>query len=305
MPAPVARSPRRDLENLALGADAGLARALHDKAARGAAGAAEGRVLAQGADWRVVDVVCTSGPADRPFEEQPAWASVSLVRAGTFTCRSDAGAALLSAGAWLLVHPGQTFECAHRHGEGDRCLSFQFAPPLFEEVARDAGLTRARFTHHRLPPLRRLAPAGAHAVAAIARGTALDEVALTLAGGVIAAATGAPTAPAVAHGEARIAAALRRLEADLAAPHPLAELAAAARLSPYHFLRVFKAVTGVTPHQWLLRARLRCAAHLLATTRRPVTEIALDVGFADLSNFIRTFRAELGAAPRRYRTLAQ
>jgi AraC-like DNA-binding protein len=94
---------------------------------------------------------------------------------------------------------------------------------------------------------------------------------------------------------------LRRLEAQTAELHPLSDLARTAGLSPYHFLRVFKGVTGVTPHQWLLRARLREAAHRLATSRAPVTEIALEVGFDDLSNFIRTFRAEYGVPPSRYR----
>ena len=83
-----------------------------------------------------------------------------------------------------------------------------------------------------------------------------------------------------------------------------AALAGMAKLSPYHFLRSFKAVTGVTPHQWLLRARLRDAAGKLAATRTPVTNIALDVGFEDLSNFTRSFHAEFGASPRRYRLAA-
>ena len=75
-------------------------------------------------------------------------------------------------------------------------------------------------------------------------------------------------------------------------------------MSPYHFLRTFKRVTGVTPHQWLLRARLREAARRLAASRAPVTDIALDVGFEDLSNFMRSFRAEFGVSPRRYRLAA-
>ena len=97
---------------------------------------------------------------------------------------------------------------------------------------------------------------------------------------------------------------LRYMAAHSAAPHTIAALAALAKLSPYHFLRSFKAVTGVTPHQWLLRARLRAAAEKLAATKTPVTDIALDVGFDDLSNFTRTFRAEFGAAPRQYRLAA-
>ena len=60
---------------------------------------------------------------------------------------------------------------------------------------------------------------------------------------------------------------LRYMAEHAAAPHTVAGLARMAKLSPYHFLRSFKAVTGVTPHQWLLRARLRAAAEKLATTQ--------------------------------------
>jgi AraC family transcriptional regulator len=87
-------------------------------------------------------------------------------------------------------------------------------------------------------------------------------------------------------------------------PHTLAASARSAGVSRYHFLRTFRSATGVTPHQWLLRARLREAAHRLVTTRTPVTSIALEVGFEDLSNFIRSFRAEFGVSPSRYRGTA-
>jgi AraC family transcriptional regulator len=97
---------------------------------------------------------------------------------------------------------------------------------------------------------------------------------------------------------------LRWLASHACEPHSLAELARRAGLSPYHFLRTFKRVAGVTPHQWLLRARLREAARRLGAGRQPVTEIALDVGFEDLSNFMRAFRAEFGTSPRRYRLAA-
>jgi AraC family transcriptional regulator len=66
-------------------------------------------------------------------------------------------------------------------------------------------------------------------------------------------------------------------------------------------LRVFRQVTGTTPHQYLIGARLRLAARLLLDTDRPVTESAYDVGFNDLSNFMRTFRRVIGETPREYR----
>ena len=79
-----------------------------------------------------------------------------------------------------------------------------------------------------------------------------------------------------------------------------------AGLSAYHFLRLFARVVGVTPHQYLLRARLRRAARLLTQDdERTVTDIALDVGFADLSNFVRSFHRAAGVSPRHFRHAAR
>jgi AraC-like DNA-binding protein len=64
-------------------------------------------------------------------------------------------------------------------------------------------------------------------------------------------------------------------------------------------------VLGVTPHQYLVRARLRRAAQLLADGDRPITGIAFDVGFGDLSNFVRTFRRAAGLSPRQFRAAAR
>jgi AraC-like DNA-binding protein len=60
-------------------------------------------------------------------------------------------------------------------------------------------------------------------------------------------------------------------------------------------------VLGVTPHQYLVRARLRRAARLLAEDDRDVTEVAYDVGFNDLSNFVRTFHRAAGVSPLKFR----
>lgn len=89
----------------------------------------------------------------------------------------------------------------------------------------------------------------------------------------------------------------RRPEADLT----LGSLAREAGLSPFHFLRLFERLTGVTPHQYVLRTRLREAAARLATEPAKVLDVALDCGFGDLSNFNRAFRAEFGASPRAFR----
>jgi AraC-like DNA-binding protein len=284
-----------------------LATALVRKALAGKAGATEGRTVAAGEGWRVSDIVCTSGPCDRPFEEHFSSASISIVLSGTFGYRSDRGSWLLAPGVMLLGNAGHAFECSHPYGEGDRCISFQYEAGLLERVAYDAGAKLTAFDRHCIPPLRELAAMTARATMAmtktIGRSDSFEEISLELAGAVIEVAgrTRREEASISARDSARIARVLRQLESSIVEPHTLADLARDAGLSRYHFLRTFKSVTGITPHQWLLRARLRHAAQRLATSRHPVTEIAFDVGFEDLSNFIRSFRGEFGVSPSRYR----
>jgi AraC family transcriptional regulator len=264
-----------------------LTTALSRKARLGAAGAAQASLLAAGQGWRAFDVVCTCGPCDRPFEERHETASVSLVMAGSFVCRSRCGTSLLSPGSWFLLSGSEPIECSHHHGEGDHCLSFQFDPETFARLAHGAAGARLPLARQALPPLRRHAGLTLRAMLAIERKAALEEVAFEVAGTVIAAAQGQePAAPSNRHQAG------------------LNDLAYEVNMSPYHFLRTFKLVTGITPHQWLLRARLRDAARRLVTSRASITTIALDVGFEDLSNFIRSFRAEFGLSPRQYRACA-
>jgi AraC-like DNA-binding protein len=79
--------------------------------------------------------------------------------------------------------------------------------------------------------------------------------------------------------------------------------AAEARLSRYHFLRIFCQLAGLTPHQYIVRARLRRAALELITEPGQVLNIALASGFGDVSNFNHAFRAEFGVSPSLYRKI--
>jgi len=153
-------------------------------------------------------------------------------------------------------------------------------------------------------PLRDLSGITARARQGIGHPEIMEEVAFELAGSALGLAGSVRRGPSPAQHHGRLTRVLRYMATHSAAPHKLTGLASMAAMSPYHFLRTFRAVTGVTPHQWLLRARLREAAERLANTNTPVTNVALDVGFDDLSNFTRSFRAEFGAAPREYRLAA-
>lgn len=265
------------------------------------------RRLAEGDGWGVDDIVCTAGPRDRPFEERHASVALAVVVAGTFNYRCASGEALLTPGSLFLGDAGDAFECGHEHAAGDRCVSFHFERGTFERLAAEAGAARARLGRPSLPPLRALSPPVARAWAGVASGDApWEEIAFDLAGRALRLAAGearrSPAPPPNA--EARVTRVVRALEGRLDEPLSLGVLAREAGLSPYHFLRTFRAVTGVTPHQYLLRARLREAARRLARGNERVLDLALDSGFGDLSNFNRTFRAEFGRSPRAWRALS-
>jgi len=284
-----------------------LQEAVRQRVLNGGAGGATARRLAEGAGWRVVDVICTSGPDDRPFEEAHASVSISMIVAGTFQYRTHTRRELLAPGAILLGNPGQSYECAHEHGNGDRCISFQYTPAFFERIVQ----SHPGFRTARLPPLRAASPLVARACAAVEGASeaawntaAWEELAIEVAGQTLRLANDVDVDGSAAAGQSaisRVSRAVRAIELHHADALSLDALAQDAGLSPYHFLRTFTRITGVTPHQFALRTRLRDAATRLALDDARVIDVALDCGFGDVSNFNRTFRAEFGVAPRQYR----
>jgi transcriptional regulator GlxA family with amidase domain len=87
-------------------------------------------------------------------------------------------------------------------------------------------------------------------------------------------------------------------------PLDVPSLARIAHVSEAHFIRTFRATFGETPHRYLQRRRVERAMFLLWHTDRSVTEICLDVGFASLGSFSRTFTRIVGETPSDYRKRA-
>jgi AraC family transcriptional regulator len=81
----------------------------------------------------------------------------------------------------------------------------------------------------------------------------------------------------------------------------LEELAGVAHMSPYHFSRLFKRSTGLSPHQYVVRKRVERAKDLLKNTELSLHEVALSVGFADQSHLSRYTKRLLGASPKSLR----
>jgi transcriptional regulator GlxA family with amidase domain len=110
-----------------------------------------------------------------------------------------------------------------------------------------------------------------------------------------------PTSRTFPAGERRVTDLVRAIEHRPGDAHTLDSLARAAGLSPFHFVRTFQQLTGVSPHQYVMRARLREAAARLVDESAKVLDIALDCGFGDASNFNHAFKREFGVSPRAFR----
>ena len=254
-------------------------------------------------DLQVHDVHCSAGPGDAARPEVHTAFVLAFVRSGSFGVRTEQGAHQLVPGGFMTGAPGHVFACSHEHGQGDRCLSFHLSPALVDTLA---GERTPEWHTGGLPPEPELGMLAALALAAAEGGTdvSLEEAALLLVDRFLARGGAARPAwaPRVVDRRRAVDIALW-VEAHADEPMQLATLARRAGLSPFHFLRVFTRVLGVTPHQYLLAARLRRAAGLLADPAHPVTDVAFEVGFGDLSHFVRTFRRAAGVSPGRFRRL--
>lgn len=270
------------------------------------------RTIAGGEGWLLREFICRQGPQHRPFEERHEHVTIAAVVEGSFRYRCAAGTALLYPGALLLGQAGTCFECGHEHGTGDRCVAVHLAPALFEEVASAVtGLPRFRFPVAMLPANARLALPLVEAEA-ISRhdganlegeAAAMEEWAIGLAETALGVLTGIDDAPGSPspRDQRRIGRALRHIEAHAEEPLDLAVLADAAAMSKYHFLRMFRRIAGVTPYRYLLGLRLRRAAARLCASSAPISMIAFEAGFGDLSTFNHRFREVFGASPSAFR----
>lgn len=253
-----------------------------------------------------VDYRCRATLGEKPFVERHVNHTVAYVRKGSFGYRARGKSYELVPGSILVGNPGDEYVCTHDHAAGDECLSFI----LPRELVAEMGEARNIWEVGALPPLAELLVLGELAQAAVDGRTdvAIPEAGLALAARFVAVVTGRKLPASASPGARDRRRAVEAAEWIEEHAHEAVDLSSAAGqvgLTAFHFLRLFSKVLGVTPHQYLVRARLRRAARLLADDARSITEIAFDVGFGDLSNFVRTFHRAAGASPRNFRRAAR
>jgi AraC-like DNA-binding protein len=89
----------------------------------------------------------------------------------------------------------------------------------------------------------------------------------------------------------------QNMECKISVKHLAQELG----MSQYHFIRLFAAVFGVTPHRYRLINQLQKAKRELLMSKKPITDVAFDCGFSSLGTFSSVFKNDLGMTPRQYR----
>jgi len=96
----------------------------------------------------------------------------------------------------------------------------------------------------------------------------------------------------------RLARVTALIEASLDDPPSLREMAEAAAMSPFHFQRLFRATTGLTPHAYAAARRMERARRMLLGSHAKVAYVAAELGFSDLAHFRRAFRRQFNGTPR-------
>lgn len=244
---------------------------------------------------------CVGDGTRRPVEKRYQDWAVGAVDSGVFSYRAGRGQLLAIPGAILFGNAGEAFTCQNSGVRTNRRFVVTFSEPLMAEAGEALDLNEASFKTAALPP----GPQSMHLYGAVRRLALsehiLDDLALEVVTAGLQIGRGFRRWSRSRIEAARVARVVKYLEATFAESHRLDDMAEVARLSRYHFIRVFRQVTGTSPRQFLIGLRLRAASERLQTSTEPVTSLALAVGFNDISHFNRTFRRAFGMSPRQWR----
>jgi len=237
-----------------------------------------------------------------PPSEIAADYSVNLVEQGSFALETCEGRWTLRAGDVFVSYPGMEYRCSHDQAmPEDVCFTVACDGRVRTEEVAD--LERTAREHAILPPKNRLA----YLFHVLASRRDIDSLDIEEAASAVMAVAGSKeSAGQKPHGSSqlrwyaeRVDAAREHMRRDYAGEQRLVRLARTVGMSPFHFARVFRELSGTSPHQFLLGIRLREAAKRLREGAS-VTEACYGCGFQNLSHFSRQFTRRFGVRPSLY-----
>jgi AraC family transcriptional regulator len=234
--------------------------------------------------------------------------TINFVEDGHFGIAAHGQSWLLSPGSVFVSRPGEVR--SYRHYEdipSDVCASVSFNSEFIENLFDEPPLFLRTDQPVVLPPTNRLAflKRQLDRLTTEPEHFALDSWASELLAAVGALSAERPQGPAYSSRQfkwyaERIEGARTILETTCSEPHSLNSLATAVGMSVFQFSRIFRQLVGVPPHRYLLTVRLSRAAEMLLDGMS-ITEVCYEVGYSNLSHFIRSFRRKFGCCPSAYK----
>ncbi len=276
----------------------------------------ERRLLYRGLGISVADFRCRARIEPVGPEEPNQSHSIVIVRRGLFRCGHRGEWRVADPNHLLFLNRDELHRYEHPLPGGDDCTIVTLEPAIALEVVnlhapRLAGSPERPFRGGHAAGTARFVGLHYEALALIRREVAavriedslaeLVEVALTLADISATRAAGKLTPRAARRQRDRAETVKLELNRSVASPPGLAALAAKVGCSAFHLSRLFRREEGVSLREFHRRLRARLAAERLARGARDLTDLALDLGYADHSHFTNSFRREWGVPPSRFR----
>lgn len=249
---------------------------------------------------------CFARHEDSQFDVPSTWdvsynkTAIGVVLSGCFEYRAPNGTITGVPGSVIFGNPRESFAVRHSGRIGNRRLVLWYDTSFVEGIAAALHLDSARFPCAGLPPGRTASSIFAQ-LQSIARNNDL-EASVDLAVTALSARDQHSATISISEPDRqRVMSAVRHIEANHSEPCTVDELATACGMNRYRFMRTFKDVIGQTVNQYVIGARLREAVLRLRSSNEPISDVALSVGFNDISHFNACFRAAFGTAPRQMR----
>jgi AraC-like DNA-binding protein len=275
------------------------------------------RVLFTSPGVSLVDFRCRAHVEAEGPEEPNQTHSVVFVRRGVFCRARGREKVVADANHVLFFNEAEPYRFAHPLPGGDDCTILAVESAVAREVVarysrRDAERAEAPFRIGHALSSRRAAGLHYELLASIRRlpAIAVEDLLAELIDESMRIAYG--TRPGQAEDERCTPAAARRrrelveaakvaINAQVESLPSLGELAQRLGCSPFHLSRTFHRVCGISLRRYTMRLRLALAADRLAAGSEDLTELALELGYADHSHFTNAFRSEWGVPPARFR----
>ena len=248
------------------------------------------KVRATAPGLRVADVVCCARCGTRSEEEESAAWTIVLPYRGVFVWEVDGRRIVVDPNTVVLFAPGQPHRVSHPAHGGDACVAIALSDEWAEWIT-PAG---SRMRQHWIldGASQRSLHQVTHRLNTTAEGIAAEE-AVTV---VVDRLTRAAEPSAVRH-RAVVDAVRERLAIDPSASVTLAQLAVECGLSRFELARRFRALTGSSIHEYLVRLRLITALGRLREGESDLTRLAIDSGFSSHAHFTSAFTKAFGKPP--------